>query len=402
MLLARKLDELLIENISDTQKREASTFNQLAGSDTPDLIFFGSGDLGRRTLAGAQKLGLNVLGFADNNPKLWNTEVEGLPVFKPEEAIEKFPDAVFVLTIWSHSVGHPIHEVHEQLNKQGKVKLVSFIFLYWKYPHIFLPYWRCDLPHKTIDQFELVAAALNLWSDEASQQEYVAEITWRLLGDFKNLGSPVKHKQYFPTDIFDLNEKEVFIDIGAFDGDTLRDFLESSSNRFLHYHAFEPDPFGFDKLAEFVSGIPEDARKKIKIEFFGVGSHHEKIDIEAPGIYFKILYPNFTGPKSAEVKDGMVTVDSYALDELEFEHAPTFIKMDVEGFEPNVIFGAKKIIQKYTPIIAVSIYHKFDHIWKLPLAINALSNNYNFYLRPHFMTGWELVFYAVPKSRAKI
>lgn len=401
MLLAGKLDKLLIESLSDTKKREASAFDQLAGDDTPDLIFFGSGDLGRRTLAGARKLGLSVLGFADNNTKLWNTEIEGLPVFKPEEAIGKFKNAVFVLTIWSHNGGHPLQEVNEQLNKQQKVKVVSFIFLYWKYPDTFLPYWRCDLPHKTIEQFELVAAAFNLWTDAASQQEYFAEITWRLSGDFKNMGSPVKYKQYFPEDIFELNENEVFVDIGAFDGDTLRDFLKISSNKFSHYVAFEPDPFGFDKLDEFVSVLPEKLREKIKIESFGVGSHREKIVIEAPGVYFKILYPNFVGHKSAEVKNGMATVDSRALDELEFEQAPTFIKMDVEGFEPNVIFGAKNIIKKFTPIIAVSIYHKFDHIWKLPLAINALSKNYNFYLRPHFMAGWELVFYAIPKSRAK-
>ena len=90
------------------------------------------------------------------------------------------------------------------------------------------------------------------------------------------------------------------------------------------------------------------------------------------------------------------------LNEIDFEHAPTFIKMDVEGYEPNVIMGANEIIKKHEPIIAISIYHKYDHLWKLPLAVNALGKNYNFYLRPHFHAGWELICYAVPKSRVLV
>ena len=76
--------------------------------------------------------------------------------------------------------------------------------------------------------------------------------------------------------------------------------------------------------------------------------------------------------------------------------------MDVEGFEPNIIFGAMSFIKKHKPIIAISIYHKFDHLWKLPLAVHAISNDYNFYLRPHFHAGWELICYAVPKNRTRL
>jgi hypothetical protein len=73
--------------------------------------------------------------------------------------------------------------------------------------------------------------------------------------------------------------------------------------------------------------------------------------------------------------------------------------MDVEGFEPNIIIGATQIIQKYKPVIAISIYHKYDHLWRLPLAINALAEGYCFYLCPHYKAGWELVCYAVPSNR---
>jgi len=399
--MQNEINGLLYESVSSAQKREAEAFDRLAGGGNSKIILFGSGDLGKRTFAGLKQLGIEVLCFADNKKEIWGTEIDGLKVLPPDEAVRKYPNAVFVLTIWSANVGHPLHAVQAQLNLIQEVKVISFIYLYWKYPETFLPYWRCDSPHKTLEQFELVSAANSLWSDEISRQEYLGQIKWRLNGDFSLLAPPVKSDQYFPDDIFNVVNNEVFTDIGAFDGDTLKVFLRKSNNQFEHYYAYEPDPFGYIKLNEFVSALPEEINQKITTEPIGIGSHTEEIPIETPGLYFKILYPQEAAAHALENESGFVSVTSRSIDELAFNKIPTYIKMDVEGFEPNIIFGAQNFIKKHKPVIAIAIYHKFDHLWRLPLAINAIAKDYNFYLRPHFHAGWELVCYAVPKNRVK-
>ena len=399
--MQKELNHLLYESVIAAQEREAKAFDERAGNCSNGLILFGAGDLGRRTLAGLRKAGIEPLCFTDNRKELWNQEIDGMKLLSPEDAARSHPSAVFVLTVWSAHIGHPLGAVQDQLNSIREAKVVSFLYLYWKYPAIFLPYWRCDLPHKTIEQFELVSAAYSLWSDEASRKEYLGQVTWRVTGNSSKLTDPVKSDQYFPEDIFKLINKEVFVDIGAFDGDTLKVFLDKSSGNFRHYYAYEPDPFGYAKLKEFISGFACDLRQRVTVEGIGIGSHSETIEIESPGVYFKLLYPEETAKLVARVDGANATVPSKALDDLPFEHIPTYMKMDVEGFEPNVIFGAQDLIQKHNPIIAISVYHKYDHLWRLPLAVHALSNKYNFYLRPHCHAGWELICYAVPKQRTE-
>lgn len=393
------LNLLLSENISAAMRREAKEFDRLIGDPSKKVILFGSGDLGKRTLGGLRELGIGALCFADNNSKLWNSEIDGLIVLSPEEALRKYPHAVFVLTIWSAGVGHPLREVRQQLNISNESKIVSFFYLYWKYPDTFLPYWRCELPHKTIEQFDLVSGASSLWSDDLSKKEYLAQVHWRITGDSSKLTSPVKFDQYFPDDLFKINNKEVFVDIGAFDGDTLEKFLEKSDEKFEHYYAYEPDPFGYKKLNEYVASFPSNIGERIKAEAIGIASQNESIEIETPGDYFKIRYPEEVKNLVSKGELRYVSVPSKPIDDLEFKHAPTYIKMDVEGFEPNIIFGAKQTIKKYQPIMAIAIYHKFDHLWRLPLVVNAISDGYNFYLRPHCKAGWELICYAVPRHR---
>ena len=71
------------------------------------------------------------------------------------------------------------------------------------------------------------------------------------------------YKQYFPEDLFRISPNEVFIDCGAFDGDTLKNFLTESSEHFDCYIAFEPDPSNFSKLENAISKLDERLKSKI-------------------------------------------------------------------------------------------------------------------------------------------
>jgi hypothetical protein len=59
---------------------------------------FGAGSLGRRVAQAVHPVLL-----CDNNPALWGTVCEGVPVESVETAIKRYPDATFIVAIWHPS-----------------------------------------------------------------------------------------------------------------------------------------------------------------------------------------------------------------------------------------------------------------------------------------------------------
>ena len=74
--------------------------------------------------------------------------------------------------------------------------------------------------------------------------------------------------------------------------------------------------------------------------------------------------------------------------------------MDIEGAELDALEGAAAHISAHRPLLALSAYHRQDHLWALPLAVRAVSGSYDFYLRRHSREILdELVLYAIPRRR---
>jgi hypothetical protein len=97
---------------------------------------------------------------------------------------------------------------------------------------------------------------------------------------------------------------------------------------------------------------------------------------------------------------GGIEVQCDAIDHVLAGSKPTFIKMDIEGAEPDALLGARKLIQQCRPILAISAYHLQEHLWEIPLLVAKMVPDYNFHLRPHDLEGWDLVCYAIPAERS--
>ena len=71
-----------------------------------------------------------------------------------------------------------------------------------------------------------------------------------------------------------------------------------------------------------------------------------------------------------------------------------FIKMDIEGSEIPALIGAQETIKKYKPKMAISVYHKWDDLHKIPLLINSMRADYEFYLDCTTGFGGETILYC--------
>jgi hypothetical protein len=87
------------------------------------------------------------------------------------------------------------------------------------------------------------------------------------------------------------------------------------------------------------------------------------------------------------------------LDEAVDDLKPTLLKVDTEGYEPEVLEGARKIVSGLAPTLALCVYHRQDHPWRIPLMTAALHGGYRYTLRSYCLDGWDLVLYAVPQHR---
>ena len=386
----RELAGILARDPAEVGRWEASLFDQLTGDKRDKLVLCGAGGLGRKILAGLRLAGIEPLCFADNSVALAGQSIEGLRVLAPVAAANEFRrEAAFVVTVWGAHSRDRLAERKWQWSALGCETVVSFMPLFWKFPKAYLPHYSCDLPHKVFEQSQSVARAGRLWADDISRAEFNAQVRWRTQLDFDGLPAPVIGPAYFPKDIVRLKTDERFVDCGAFDGDTLRDFLSASEGRFESYWALEPDPGNFAKLRTLIDAMDGSITDRIRIFPIAVSDRKETLRFAGDATASSTLDPA-----------GDLEVQGERLDSLLGTTRPSFIKMDIEGAEPAALEGCASLLPDARPILAVSAYHLQEHLWELPLYLAERLHHYRFFLRPHDLEGWDLVLYAIPAERS--
>ena len=206
-----------------------------------------------------------------------------------------------------------------------------------------------------------------------------------LRGHIELTGFPMKElweiddveKQYFPEDIVHLTDREVFVDCGAYTGDTLECFLKKVK-KFKRYYALEPDQRRFGEL-----------KSKLKENMI-----HNPVGAWDRADVLNFSLENECGEITDQEHENMIQVDR--IDNI-FHHDEkiTFLKMDIEGAELSALHGAKETIKRDKPVLAICVYHKRKDLITIPQYIKQLVPEYRLYLRAHFPYASELVLYAI-------
>jgi FkbM family methyltransferase len=331
--------------------------------------------------------GIEPLAFSDNQTETWGSTIDGLPVLSPAEAAKGFGgDSAFVVTIYNPF--HSFPGTRKQLLDLGCSKVIPVIPLRWKYQETFLPDCRDEAPDQFLRHAAEVREVFGLMWDDDSRREFVGQVACRLQGDYDLVRVSPLDQQYFPPGVFRLGPDEFFVDVGAYDGDTMRQFLALRGENFRRILALEPDPENFRRLASFCATLPPSLQNKIEMRALAAASRAGRLSFAAGG-----------GSASAVSAHGTIEVECVRLDDLLAESRPTYIKMDIEGAEPGAIQGCRRVIGENRPVLAICVYHAADHLWTIPLSVHRLVPEYRFSLRAHMFEGAETVCYAVPPER---
>jgi FkbM family methyltransferase len=190
---------------------------------------------------------------------------------------------------------------------------------------------------------------------------------------------------YFLSDIFQFSNSEIFIDCGAFVGDSIKNLIKIYSKNKKNIDkiiAFEPDFENYKRLV----------RRYKNVEAFNCGVWHEnaKLYFQSGNLHWSKLI-NQTVASDGKV----ITVPVMAIDETPICKDATFIKMDIEGAELSALIGAEKLIVKNKPKLAISIYHSDEDMLQIAEWIHEKVPEYKIYIRQHLpYAAQETVLYA--------
>src|SRR5580700_5445569 len=309
MLLQNQLSDPLELALDGLELREETAF------DSKRVVIFGCGHLGKVAFAGAIEAGLNVVAFADNNRSKWGKMLEGITIKPPAEAVANHQDALFLVAIYNGTAPRA------QLRDLGCKRIVPFPAFFRRFP-AFFPEVGLETPHRILESVDDARRGYELLSDAKSREEFAAQMQWRCTLDYKCLPAPDPSiDTYYPPDLVRLNSQEVLVDCGAFDGDSIRMFLERTGNSFKHIYAVEPDPKNRAALNKYLASLPPDRSARISILPYGVSNRNETVSFNVTG----------TAGSRITAGTGTTSIETYKLDDLLDGPPPSFIKMDIEG-----------------------------------------------------------------------
>lgn len=191
------------------------------------------------------------------------------------------------------------------------------------------------------------------------------------------------YKHYFDLDVIPNCDNQVFVDVGAYIGDTTLDYIKIYNN-YKKIYCYE--------ITNYTMAI----LKNNLGEYKNIVYKNKAVSCENSIMYLKNSLVNSSANQvdnNGEIEIETVSLDNDILEKIDM------IKMDIEGSEYNALIGAKNHIINDNPILLISVYHNNEDLWKLPKLIYEYNNNYNFYLRYYgnniFPT--EIVLFATPK-----
>jgi FkbM family methyltransferase len=355
--------------------------------DNKSVIIYGAGQMGEASSTFLVKAGVKVECFIDKNPNIRGKLINNIPVIHPEdlsyEQKQKYLFAVGVIKISYNSIAGYLRSIgcknicyvgHLIQQSYGKASIANV--------------WYFD--SMTYEERNALNAAFEQFADDTSRISLIQLLYWIILGierdELQTISDP--EDKYFISEVMDvLRDDEIFVDCGAYNGNTIARIESRTNSRYAAIHSFEPGPENFKILQDSVQKNPN--RKKISIYPFGLGIE----DAERNFTVGLGLTSRYTATEKGQLVP-MKRLDS-AMTDVQY----SFLKVYGLGIGWEVIAGASQTLTKYRPIVAINIHHSRADLVKVPQLLMESLKNYNFYLRLHGYCGSEAVMYAIPQER---
>lgn len=356
------------KNMSLTIKETTDCWDFLKNTELPVFIY-GMGDGALKIMAVFEKYGIPLAGFFASDEFVRGHTFEGHLIHTLSQIENIVDDFVVVLAFAAgyDSIYRRINEIaarHILLAPDVPVAGET-LFTYGYY-----------LENK--DKFE---AVYNMLEDDISRQTYENVINFKISGKIGYLNDCTSPKEEVYSSIIPIRENSVYIDLGAYNGDTAAEYAEAAQGRYRHIYAFEPNPKNFRKLQKNTETLEN-------ITLFNAGAWSEN----GTAKFTKGSGRMSRASERGEVETALLSVDKAV------EEQATLIKLDVEGSEREAIIGAQRHIAGEADVIS-ALYHRSEDLFAIPLQLKEINPDLRFYIRHQlYIPAWETNLYAVAKK----
>lgn len=332
------------------------------------VYIYGMGDGAMKIMSVFKKYGIKTSGIFASDDFVRGHYFEGFRVMRLSEVEELEPDFAVVLAF---AAGYEeLVDRIKMINQKHKLYVPDV-------PVIGSGLFTYDYCKEHAEQFQEV---YDLLADQQSKKVYASIINFKISGDIKYLEDITSTKTEIYKDIIKPNLNEHYVDLGAYNGDTIKELLEITRNRYVRIYAMEPDRKNFKKLCRYIEG---------KNHIYAYNNAAWCVDTQLP-------FSSKSGRQSSlATSSGTKFIESKSVDSMLGGNEATLIKMDVEGAEREALWGASQTIAKYNPRLMVALYHRNEDLFELPLLVHKLNPKYKLYIRHQlYIPAWETNLYA--------
>lgn len=342
------------------------------------IVLYGTGNGADKIMAVLNAYGIPVSDIFVSDEFYRGGAFHGFELIKFQDVQKKYEDCVIVLAFAIFR--------DDMLNRVKEIEKVYEV-LAPEVPVFGTDYFSID----TVKKYEKeIGEVRKILADSKSLDVFDNLLQYRLTGRLANLYAAESDRQEAFDDIIKLGVKETYLDLGAYRGDTIEEFLTLTGGNYEGIVALEPDTKNYKKLCEKVEELDLDNdkvflvnkaswNKEARMDFSGGGGRNSNL-----------LTTDDTKVEIVTATDLDSLLAGFSKD-----IKPTYIKMDVEGAEQETLLGLKNTL-KSKPKLAISAYHKTADLFALPLLVKELNPDYMVYLRHHpYIPDWETNLYCI-------
>lgn len=330
------------------------------------IVMYGTGNGADKLLDAFAQYGIPVSDIFVSDKFYRGQEFRGYTVLRYEDIQKKYSDCIIVLAF--------------AIFRPDMLQIISSIRQNYEVLAPEMPVFGNNwfTGEYMAEHEQQIARVRNILADEKSKDVYDNLIQYRLTGELTYLDQATTPREEVFEDILHLGPEEIYVDLGAYRGDTIEEFLTLTGGQYRKIIALEPDEKNFRKLQKATEGMEN-------VELYPLASWSEQ----------KVLHFDGGGGRNSSLNTGNQIAHTTDLDSLLHGDTATYVKMDVEGADKETLQGMKNTLKQYQPKLAVSAYHRTEDLFLIPDLILSENSDYEIFLRHHpYIPAWETNFYC--------
>ena len=362
--------EKFFEELQTLKDCREVQYKQIRSHKLP-IVIYGAGDMVRHVTNELSAFDIPILAYAvDDEYYVEGENYLGLPVHRFSE-LSRHPDKyVFIL-----GMNYDRNGVGLNCNFFKNDKLIRYTILAIQYDPVSL--------EDILNRKNELSKVFEMLHDDLSRETLMAYLKTRISWDLSYLQPVFREVLYFNKLTAKYFQKGgMYVDCGAYDGDTIQKFINWSREKYSRIFAIEPDRTNFIKLKNFIK-----QKNYMNVTLFCCGLWNEKIQLK------------FKGDNRADsiVKDvGENVIEADTLDNIIGNEDVGFIKLSISGSEFKALQGSVSLLKEKKPVLAVCIYYGIEHLINVANFIKNSNSNYQLYIRKHSrIAPHEFILYAL-------